>query len=65
MGGLIYLIGNFSLKEERIKIGKSKSNPNEFRKDELYSIGVPEPFVAEYSALLMTMILLSELSIKN
>ena len=51
MGGLIYLIGNFSLKEERIKIGKSKSNPNEFRKDELYSIGVPEPFVLRLSAL--------------
>ena len=65
MGGLIYIMSNSSLKEERIKIGKSKSNPNEFRKDELYSIGVPEPFVAEYSALLMTMILLSELSIKN
>ena len=38
------------MKEKRIKIGKSKSNPNEFRKDELYSIGVPEPFVVEYSA---------------
>ena len=65
MGGLIYIIGNSSLKEETIRIGKSKSNPNEYRKDELYSIGVPEPFVAEYSALLMTMILLRELSIKN
>ena len=50
MGGLIYLIGNISLKEERIKIGKSKSNPNEFRKDELHSIGVPEPFVVECPA---------------
>ena len=50
MGGLIYIIGNSSSKEETIRIGKSKSNQNEFRKDELYSIGVPEPFVAEYSA---------------
>jgi len=51
LGGLIHLIGNFSLKEERIKIGKSKSNPNEFRKVELYSIGVPELFVVRFSAL--------------
>jgi len=50
LGGLIYIIGNFSLKEETIRIGKSKSNPNEFCKDELYSIGVPEPFVVECSA---------------
>ena len=65
MGRLIYIMNNSSLKEERIKIKKNKSNPNEFREDELYSIGVPEPFVAEYSALLMTMILLRELTIKN
>ena len=38
------------MKEKRIKIGKSKSDPNEFRKDELYSIGVPERFVVGYSA---------------
>ena len=50
MGGLIYIIGNSSLKEETIRIGKSKSNQNEFRKDELYSIGVPEPFAVERSA---------------
>ena len=50
MGGLIYIIGNSSLKEETIRIGKSKSNQNEFRKDELYSIGVPEPFVVVCSA---------------
>ncbi len=50
MGKLIYIIDNASLKEERIKIGKSKSNPNEFCKDELYSIGIPEPFVVDNSA---------------
>ena len=50
MGRLIYIMNNSSLKDERIKIGKSKSNPNEFRKDELCSIGVPEPFVVECSA---------------
>ncbi len=38
-----------------MKIGKSKSNPNEFQKDELYSIGVPEPFIVEYSPQLLTM----------
>ena len=43
-------MSNSSWKEKRIKIGESKSNPNEFSKDELYSIGVPEPFVVEYSA---------------
>ena len=50
MGRLIYIINNSSLKEKRMKIKKSKSNPNEFRKDEFYSIGVPEPFVVECSA---------------
>ena len=50
MGGLIYIIGNSTLKEETIRIGKSKSSPNEFSKDELYLIGVPEPFVVECSA---------------
>ena len=50
MVGLIHIIGNSSLKKERIKIGKRKSNPNEFCEDELYSIGIPEPFVVEYSA---------------
>ena len=53
MGVLIYIMGNFSLKEERIKIGKSKSNPAEFRQDELYSISVPEPFVVGYSAFVV------------
>ena len=53
MGGLIYIMGNFSLKEERMKIGKSKSNPTEFRQGELYSISVPEPFVVEYSAFVV------------
>ena len=50
MSRLIYIMNNSSLKEERIKIKKSKSNPNEFRKDALYSIGVPEPFAVERSA---------------
>ena len=52
MGKLIYIMNNSSLKEERIKIKKSKSNPNEFHKDELYSIGVPKPSVVECSAFI-------------
>lgn len=40
-------MSNSSLKDERIKIGKSKSDPNEFRKEELYSTGLPEPLVVE------------------
>ena len=51
MGELIHIMSNFSLKEKSMKIGKRQSNPNEFRKDELYSIGVPEPFVLRLSAL--------------
>ena len=54
MGGLIHIMSNFSLKEKSMKIGKSKSNPNEFQKDELYSIGVPEPLIVEYSPQLLT-----------
>ena len=50
MGGLVHIMSNFSLKEKSMKLGKSKSNPNEFQKDELYSIGVPEPFAVERSA---------------
>ena len=50
MGGLIYKLVIPSWKEESIKIGQSQSNPDEFCKDELYSIGVPEPFAVERSA---------------
>jgi hypothetical protein len=35
---------------DKIKIGKSKSDPSSFRKDELYTTGVPEPFKVEYFA---------------
>ena len=51
MAGFIYIMSNPSFSDRIIKIGKSKSDPKEFRKDELYSTGVPEPFVVEYYAL--------------
>ena len=50
MSGFIYIMSNPSFSDGRIKIGKSKSDPNAFRKDELYSTGVPEPFKLEYVA---------------
>ena len=50
MSGFVYVMSNPSLSGRRIKIGKSKSDPSAFRKDELYSTGVPEPFEIEYFA---------------
>ena len=35
---------------DRIKIGCSDRDPKEFRKSELESTGVPEPFCVEYMA---------------
>ena len=43
-------MSNPSFSDGRIKIGKSHSDPSSFRKKELYSTGVPEPFVVEYYA---------------
>ena len=48
--GFIYIMSNPIFTDGRIKIGKSKSDPSSFRKDELYSTGVPEPFKIEYFA---------------
>tara|TARA_B100000282_G_scaffold66793_2_gene44996 strand:+ start:4536 stop:5387 length:852 start_codon:yes stop_codon:yes gene_type:complete len=48
--GFIYIMSNPSFTDNRIKIGRSKSDPSSFRKDELYSTGVPEPFRVEYFA---------------
>ena len=49
--GFIYIMSNPIFTDRRIKIGKSKRDPNTFRKNELYSTGVPEPFQIEYFAL--------------
>ncbi len=48
--GFIYIMSNPIFSDGRIKIGKSKSDPSSFRKDELYSTGVPTPFKIEYFA---------------
>ena len=48
--GFIYIMSNPIFSDSRIKIGKSKSDPSSFRKDELYSTGVPAPFKIEYFA---------------
>ena len=50
MNGFIYVMSNPIFSDNRIKIGKSKSDPSSLRKDELYSTGVPEPFKVEYFA---------------
>ena len=50
MNGFIYVMSNPIFSDNRIKIGKSKSDPSSLRKDELYSTGVPEPFKVEYYA---------------
>jgi len=51
MNGFIYVMSNPSYSDGLLKIGKSKSDPSSFRKEELYTTGVPQPFVIEYSAL--------------
>ena len=50
MNGFIYIMSNKSFADKRIKVGISKSDPTQ-RKDNLYSTGVPEPFVVEYYSL--------------
>lgn len=51
MNGFIYVMSNPSYSGGLLKIGKSKSDPSSFRQEELYTTGVPQPFVIEYSAL--------------
>jgi hypothetical protein len=50
MAGFVYIMSNPSFADGRIKIGKSDRDPEEFRRSELNSTGVPEPFKVEYSA---------------
>lgn len=50
MSGFVYILSNPVFEGGRIKIGSSKSDPRENRKDELYTTGVPEPFKVEYFA---------------
>ena len=49
MAGFIYIMSNPSM-GDLIKIGKSDRDPDEYRKTELQSTGVPEPFnVQDYA----------------
>ena len=51
MSGFIYIMSNEIFKDDRLKIGISKSDPRYQRKAELDSeTGVPEPFRVEYFA---------------
>ena len=50
MNGYIYVMSNPMFRDNIIKIGKTRNNPDERKKD-LYSTGVPEPFKVEYYAL--------------
>jgi hypothetical protein len=49
MAGFVYIMSNPFFADGRIKIGATERDP-EFRKSELNSTGVPEPFKVEYSA---------------
>jgi hypothetical protein len=49
VAGFVYIMSNPSFADGRIKIGKSDRDPEEFRKSELNTTGVPEPFKVEYS----------------
>jgi hypothetical protein len=50
MPGFVYIMSNPSFVSGRIKIGKSDRDPQKYRKEELESTGVPEPFHVEYYA---------------
>ena len=50
MGGFVYIMSNPSHQDGMLKIGKSSKDPEEFRKRELETSGVPAPFFVEYSA---------------
>lgn len=50
MAGFIYIMSNPSFLIGRVKIGKSDRDPEEFRKYELETTGVPESFAVEYYA---------------
>ena len=44
-------MSNPSFQGGLLKIGNSSKHPDSFRKEELQTTGVPEPFLVEYSAL--------------
>lgn len=48
--GYIYVMSNPSFRNNLLKIGQSSKNPSEFRKNELFTTGVPLPFCVEYYA---------------
>jgi hypothetical protein len=50
MAGFVYIMSNEAYKNGLLKIGMSSSDPTEFRRDELYTTGVPSPFKVEYFA---------------
>jgi hypothetical protein len=50
MAGFIYIMSNAAFASGLIKIGKSSKDPEDYRKNELETTGVPEPFVVEYYA---------------
>jgi len=50
MAGFIYVMSNEGFTNELLKIGKSSRDPEEFRKSELETTGVPMPFKVEYFA---------------
>lgn len=50
MNGYIYILSNPSFVEGRIKIGKTERDPEDYRRYELDTTGVPEPFKVEYWA---------------
>ena len=49
MSGFVYVLSNVSM-PKILKIGKSDRDPTEFRVNELYTTGVPQPFKVEYFA---------------
>jgi hypothetical protein len=50
MPGFVYVMSNPSFVPGRVKIGKSDRDPEKYRRDELHTTGVPEPFHVEYYA---------------
>jgi len=50
MAGFIYIMSNPSLVKGMLKIGKSSKDPENYRKLELETTGVPAPFTVEYYA---------------
>ncbi len=50
MSGFVYIMSNPSFSRRLYKIGKSDRDPTIFRKEELFTTGLPEPFTVEYFA---------------